>query len=168
MTRVVALLMACIALASCSTTMESISEKVIDSTPAWMGGLPKDAPPRLGTPEYDEFGGSRKLNSPATRAMTQNPNTARMKMPPQKYSTQSITPAPRTITSIRRTATRSRERGAARVIRAALFSERFNCALTMNPLSSSPAGSHSKRGQWNNFSFHTRPKLEQRNSPDIV
>src|SRR5439155_6259108 len=52
------------------------------------------------------FGGSRKLNSPATRAMTQNPNTARMKMPPQKYSTQSITPAPRTITSIRRKATR--------------------------------------------------------------
>jgi hypothetical protein len=62
------------------------------------------------------LGGSRKLNSPATRAMTQNSNTARMKMPPQKYSTQSITPAPRTITSIRRRATRSRERGAARVI----------------------------------------------------
>ena len=55
MTRVVALLMACVALASCSRTMESVSEKVIDWTPAWMGGLPKDAPPRPGTPEYDEF-----------------------------------------------------------------------------------------------------------------
>src|SRR6266568_6254386 len=71
MTRVVALLMACIALASCSTTMESISEKVIDSTPAWMGGLPKDAPPRLGTPEYDEF--RRKQEAELTRDKSHDP-----------------------------------------------------------------------------------------------
>jgi hypothetical protein len=51
MTRLFALLVALVPLASCS----SMAEKIIDSTPAWMGGLPKDAPPRHGTPEYDEF-----------------------------------------------------------------------------------------------------------------
>src|SRR6266496_6103709 len=71
MTRVVALLMACVALASCSTTMESISEKVIDSTPAWMGGLPKDAPPRPGTPEYDEF--RRKQEAELARDKSHDP-----------------------------------------------------------------------------------------------
>jgi len=51
--------------------MESISEKVIDSTPAWMGGLPKDAPPRLGTPEYDEF--RRKQEAELTRDKSHDP-----------------------------------------------------------------------------------------------
>ena len=55
MTRVVALLVAWVSLASCSTAAENVSEKVIDWTPKWMGGLPKDAPPRPGTPEYDEL-----------------------------------------------------------------------------------------------------------------
>src|SRR4029077_4316197 len=50
MTRVLALLMAWVSLTSCST----MAEKVIDGTPEWMGGLPKDAPPRHGTPEYEE------------------------------------------------------------------------------------------------------------------
>src|SRR6266566_10106528 len=77
MTRVVALLMACVALASCSTTMESISEKVIDSTPAWMGGLPKDAPPRPGTPEYEEF--KRKQEAERARDKSHDPQSDRCK-----------------------------------------------------------------------------------------
>jgi hypothetical protein len=60
MTRVVALVVAWVSLASCSTTAENVSGKVIDWAPAWMGGLPKDAPPRPGTLEYDEFQRTRE------------------------------------------------------------------------------------------------------------
>jgi hypothetical protein len=51
MARAVALLVAGLALASCST----LGEITGDWMPQWMGGLPKDVPPRPGTPEYDEF-----------------------------------------------------------------------------------------------------------------
>jgi len=61
MTRVLALLAAWVLLASCSTAAENVSEKVIDSIPNWMGGLPKDAPPRHGTPEYDDFQRKREV-----------------------------------------------------------------------------------------------------------
>ena len=61
MTRVLALLVAWGLLASCSTTAENVSEKIIDSIPNWMGGLPKDAPPRHGTPEYDDFQRKREV-----------------------------------------------------------------------------------------------------------
>ncbi len=57
MTRVIALFMGGFLLASCS----SVAEKVVDLTPEWMGGLPKDAPPRPGTPEYDEFQRKQKV-----------------------------------------------------------------------------------------------------------
>src|ERR1700674_3134694 len=57
MTRVLALLVAWVSLTSCST----MAEKVIDGTPKWMGGLPKDAPPRHGTPEYEEFQRKREV-----------------------------------------------------------------------------------------------------------
>src|SRR6266542_3201826 len=72
MTRTVALLAAWVLLASCSTTAEQVSEKVIDWTPAWMGGLPKDAPPRLGTPEYDEL--HRKQEAERARDKSHDPN----------------------------------------------------------------------------------------------
>ena len=71
MTRVVALLVTSVSLASCSTTAEDVSGKVIDSTPAWMGGLPKDAPPRPGTPKYDEF--QRKRESEWARDKSHDP-----------------------------------------------------------------------------------------------
>jgi hypothetical protein len=40
--------LACITLSSCAGGH-------IADMPHWMGGLPDDAPPRRGTPEYDEF-----------------------------------------------------------------------------------------------------------------
>jgi hypothetical protein len=45
--------LACLWLPDCAggrTTGEHIADM-----PHWMGGLPADAPPRRGTPEYDEF-----------------------------------------------------------------------------------------------------------------
>jgi hypothetical protein len=43
------LCLACVTLSSCA------GGRVGDVVPHWMGGLPADAPPRRGTPEYDEF-----------------------------------------------------------------------------------------------------------------
>ncbi len=40
-----------LALGSCA----SVSATVSDNWPTWAGGLPKDVPPRPGTPGYDEF-----------------------------------------------------------------------------------------------------------------
>ncbi len=79
MTRVVALLMACVVLASCSTTMESVLEKLSIGHPHGWAAFLKMLHRGLARQNMTNFGGSRKLNSPATRAMTPNPNTARMK-----------------------------------------------------------------------------------------
>jgi hypothetical protein len=52
---ILALAVAGFALGGCS----SINEKLVDGMgnyiPKWAGGLPADAPPRRGTPEYDAY-----------------------------------------------------------------------------------------------------------------
>ncbi len=47
------LTLACLAagIAGCS----SIGPTIGDTLPQWAGGLPKDVPPRRGTPEYDAY-----------------------------------------------------------------------------------------------------------------
>src|ERR1700722_3400501 len=47
------LCLACFSLMSCAGG-RTAGEHIADM-PHWMGGLPADAPPRRGTPEYDEF-----------------------------------------------------------------------------------------------------------------
>jgi hypothetical protein len=42
-------------LGGCSSINERMGPVVADTLPAWVGGLPKDAPPRKGTPEYDAY-----------------------------------------------------------------------------------------------------------------
>jgi hypothetical protein len=42
------LCLACVTLSSCAGAH-------VADMPHWMGGLPADAPPRRGSPEYDEF-----------------------------------------------------------------------------------------------------------------
>lgn len=42
---------ACMMLSSCAST----GGVVADSVPTWLGGMPKDVPPRRGTPEYDAW-----------------------------------------------------------------------------------------------------------------
>ncbi|PDT74198.1 hypothetical protein [Bradyrhizobium sp. C9] len=48
-----ALALAACALGGCSS--QKLSAGLADTIPAWAGGLPADAPPRAGTPEYDKF-----------------------------------------------------------------------------------------------------------------
>jgi hypothetical protein len=50
-----ALALAACALAGCGTVNQKVSAGMADYIPAWAGGLPADAPPRPGTPEYDKF-----------------------------------------------------------------------------------------------------------------
>ncbi|WP_316189113.1 MULTISPECIES: hypothetical protein [unclassified Bradyrhizobium] len=41
--------------AGCASVNEKVSAGMGDYIPQWAGGLPRDAPPRPGTPEYDQF-----------------------------------------------------------------------------------------------------------------
>ena len=50
-----ALALAAAMLGGCSSINERMGPMVADTLPAWAGGLPKDAPPRKGTPEYDAY-----------------------------------------------------------------------------------------------------------------
>ena len=47
------LCLACLSLSSCAGG-RTVGERIAD-VPPWMGGLPADAPPRSGTPEYDAW-----------------------------------------------------------------------------------------------------------------
>lgn len=42
-------------LAGCGTVNEKLSAGMGDYVPQWAGGLPADAPPRPGTPQYDAY-----------------------------------------------------------------------------------------------------------------
>jgi hypothetical protein len=42
-------------LSGCGTINEKLAAGVSDSIPAFVGGLPADAPPRPGTAKYDEY-----------------------------------------------------------------------------------------------------------------
>ena len=42
-------------LAGCASINERITPAVSEAIPQWAGGLPKDVPPRRGTPEYDAY-----------------------------------------------------------------------------------------------------------------
>jgi hypothetical protein len=54
-TTIAALALAAAVLGGCSSINEKIGPVVGDTLPAWAGGLPKDLPPRRGTPEYDAY-----------------------------------------------------------------------------------------------------------------
>jgi hypothetical protein len=47
-------LLAC-GLTGCGTINEKLAAGTSDYIPTWLGGLPADAPPRPGTPKYDEY-----------------------------------------------------------------------------------------------------------------
>jgi len=42
-------------LSGCGTINEKMSASMGDYVPQWAGGLPADAPPRPGTPQYDAY-----------------------------------------------------------------------------------------------------------------
>ena len=43
------------ALSGCASINEKMSASMGDYIPQWAGGLPPDAPPRPGTPQYDAY-----------------------------------------------------------------------------------------------------------------
>ena len=51
----VALAAASLALGGCSSVNEKLGATMGDYLPQWAGGLPKDVPPRKGTPEYEAY-----------------------------------------------------------------------------------------------------------------
>ena len=52
---ITALALAAAMLGGCSSINERMGPMVADTLPAWAGGMPKDVPPRKGTPEYDAY-----------------------------------------------------------------------------------------------------------------
>lgn len=42
-------------LAGCGTINRNLADSMADYVPEWAGGLPPDAPPRPGTPQYDAW-----------------------------------------------------------------------------------------------------------------
>ncbi len=71
---VIGLLLGAGTLASCAST----SAFVADNLPEWAGGLPKDAPPRLGSPGYDAYlrgisGDQAGATAPPTAQSTAQP-----------------------------------------------------------------------------------------------
>jgi hypothetical protein len=66
MLRIIALVIGALLLGSCSG----------DLIPHWAGGLPKDAPPRPGTPEYEEFQQKRKAEAERDKRNDPKPSTA--------------------------------------------------------------------------------------------
>jgi hypothetical protein len=65
----VLLCLACLSLSSCAGG-RTAGEHIAD-VPHWMGGLPADAPPRRGTPEYDAMMAKRAQE--AARPKTDQP-----------------------------------------------------------------------------------------------
>jgi len=68
MARLIALLMAGTVLGTCSNVSGGM---VGDYAPTWLGGTPKDMPPRPGTPEYDAF--LEKQEAEANRDKSKDP-----------------------------------------------------------------------------------------------
>ena len=65
-------------LGGCGTINEKLADGLGDYIPQWLGGLPADAPPRPGTPRYDEFMRERdkKRLEPAAKDETATSNAS--------------------------------------------------------------------------------------------
>ena len=74
-------------LAGCAST-PSTGRNVGDFIPHWAGGLPADAPPRPGTPEYDAFMREReqRRQTPAAERDKETPPEATSAAPPSNPS----------------------------------------------------------------------------------
>ena len=54
-TVVLAFALAATILGGCASINERLAPAVGEAIPQWAGGLPRDVPPRRGTPEYDAY-----------------------------------------------------------------------------------------------------------------
>jgi hypothetical protein len=60
-----------IALGVVATALAGCAGHVADYIPTWLGGPPKDLPPRPGTPEYDAY--RQKMDAEVTRDKSKDP-----------------------------------------------------------------------------------------------
>ncbi len=88
---ILALALAGFALGGCGTINEKLANGMGDYIPQWAGGLPADAPPRRGTPQYEEYmkERERKRLEPAANANAAAPAQA---SPAAASSAQSLDP----------------------------------------------------------------------------
>jgi hypothetical protein len=88
---ILALALAGLALGGCGTINEKLANGMGDYIPQWAGGLPADAPPRRGTPQYEEYmkERERKRLEPAANANAAAPAQA---SPAAASSAQSLDP----------------------------------------------------------------------------
>jgi hypothetical protein len=72
------LALASLVLSGCGSINEKLAAGAGDFIPQWAGGLPADAPPRRGTPQYDEYlkEQERKRLQPAANANASAPAPA--------------------------------------------------------------------------------------------
>ncbi|RXG85769.1 hypothetical protein EAS61_35170 [Bradyrhizobium zhanjiangense] len=87
MKRALFVFLACLSLAGCTTASNfytvpdpngvnaTIGQRLAD-LPHWMGGLPADAPPRAGTPEYDAWMAARAKEAARPKSGNPKPDTA--------------------------------------------------------------------------------------------
>jgi hypothetical protein len=61
-------------LSACGTVNSWMARSMADYVPQWAGGTPSDAPPRPGTPAYDEY--RRKLEGGSPQAADREPALA--------------------------------------------------------------------------------------------
>ena len=73
---ILALALAGFALGGCGTINAKLADGMGDYIPKWAGGLPADAPPRRGTPQYDAYMKEReqKRLEPAANANASGPS----------------------------------------------------------------------------------------------
>jgi hypothetical protein len=72
-----ALALPALSVGGCSSINEKLTPTVVDAIPSWAGGLPRDVPPRRGTPEYDAYmqERERKRLEPAVAADGSKPGS---------------------------------------------------------------------------------------------
>ncbi len=88
-------LVAC-GLSGCGTINANLANGAGDYIPQWLGGLPPDAPPRPGSPKYDEYMREReqkRLEPAPAKAPKGSPEAARPEaVPASEEATSSLDP----------------------------------------------------------------------------
>ena len=79
---ILALLSLAAGLSGCSTVNEKLSSGMGDYVPQWAGGLPADAPPRPGTPQYDEWMKEREKKRLLPAATRDEPKAGQGRLDP--------------------------------------------------------------------------------------
>ncbi len=63
-------------LSGCGSISSFMAGGMADLIPAWAGGLPADAPPRPGTPEYEAYAAKQREHQQGDSAPGPDPSTS--------------------------------------------------------------------------------------------